>query len=71
MAPLSTFVPFTLPLLAIALTPKEAQSTMQKIVHSQTKASIAELEPLWSALPPITVAKALGNHPLSQHLQPL
>lgn len=62
MAPLSTLVTLALPLLAMAaLTPKEAQAKLQTIITSQTKASILDLEPLWSALPPITVAKALGN----------
>lgn len=66
MAPLSILITFALPLLATAaLTPKEAQSKLQTIINSQTKAEIPELEPLWSALPPITVAKALGKLPLS------
>ncbi|TLD24567.1 DUF4334 domain-containing protein [Venturia nashicola] len=61
MAPLYTLITFALPLLSLAaLAPIEAQSKLQSIINSQSKASIAELEPLWSALPPITVAKALG-----------
>jgi hypothetical protein len=64
MSPLSTLLSLaSLPILAMtALTPKEAQLKLQTIITSQTAASIPDLAPLWSALPPLTVAKALGTY---------
>jgi len=41
-------------------TAAEAQAQVQKLIADNTKASIAELAPLWSALPPIRVEKAVG-----------
>jgi hypothetical protein len=45
-----------------SITPAEAQAKVLGHITSQAKASAADLAPLWSALPPITVAKALGTY---------
>src|ERR1700761_9634121 len=75
LSPLPSFLLLSLPLLSLAdslplrtsmtspppLNPAEAKAKGLGYITSQAKVSPAELAPLWSALPPITVAKVLGT----------
>jgi hypothetical protein len=71
MSPLSSIVLFALPLLARAtpfdaskdaITPQLAQHHLLQYINAKSPATPAQLAPLWSALPPLTVAKALGTY---------
>src|ERR1700760_3853310 len=65
---------FFLPLLAPAsfavalqsgmssIPPAEAQVEVQRLISSNTASKPATLAPLWSALPPIKVEKAIGTY---------
>jgi hypothetical protein len=46
----------------LAITPQLAQHHVLQLINSKGAATPAELAPLWSALPPITVAKVLGTY---------
>jgi hypothetical protein len=64
LLPLLALASFSMPLRSRlnSITPVEAQAEVQRLISSNTASTPAVLGPLWSALPPIRVEKAIGTY---------